>query len=366
MQQQLTTRTRCGSLRKLTAATAGSDFCSNDYLGYARHALLKQRIKEASLDLAYGSTSSRLVRGHRELTDQVEQRIAEFHQSPCALIYNSGYDANLGFWSCIPQRGDLVIFDEYIHASIRDGIRLSFARHASFKHNSLDHLEERLKSAKGLIYVAIESVYSMGGALAPLKEVQQLCADYGARLVVDEAHATGVVGERGQGLVQTANLQEQTFARVHTFGKALGCHGSAILGSQALKDYLINFSRPLIYTTALPPHSLMAIDCAYHFLDENPQHVNELNLTIDYFTHQADHPSFIKSPSPIQGFKTPGNHAVLDLANRLQQQGLDVRPMRHPTVPLGSEQIRICLHRFNTRQEINHLLQCLMREVKQP
>src|SRR5690606_18769580 len=188
-----------------------------------------------------------------------EDYIKEFHGSEAALIYNSGYDANIGFFSSVPQRGDIILYDELVHASIREGIRLSHARAFKFKHNDLQDLDSLLLKYNSkqdnldqrYIYVVTESVFSMDGDTALLEGLTNITDIQGAYLIVDEAHATGVFGKKGQGLVQHLDLQKRVFARIITFGKAMGAHGAVITGSKLLGDYLINFSRSFIYTTAL-------------------------------------------------------------------------------------------------------------------
>lgn len=346
---KLAERSLHDGLRQLRPIGTGLDFCSNDYLGYAHDAELRKQIGLATQGLPHGSTSSRLVRGHHDHFSSTESLIAEFHGAAQALIFNSGYDANLGFWSCVPQRGDTVIYDAHIHASIRDGIRLSNARNMSFRHNDLNHLQERLGRATGTVFLAVESLYSMDGDYADLGQMAQICQQSGARLVVDEAHATGVIGPGGTGLVNHYRLQGQVFARVHTFGKALGVHGAAVLGSSQLKQYLINFARPLIYTTALAPSQVVAIGCAYQYLKDHPQHPTELHQRIDAW-HAGD-----ALPSPIRGVVTADAGLALRWCKSLVEKGFDVKAMRHPTVPKGTERIRICIHRFNTYDDIERL-----------
>ena len=192
--------------------------------------------------------------------------LADFHKAESGLIFNSGYDANLGLFSCIAKKEDTLICDELIHASIIDGCRLSYANRFRFAHNDVEDLEDKLRRSKGNIFVAVESVYSMDGDMAPLKEIAAVCKKYNASLIVDEAHATGLFGDQGRGLVSQHGLEQEVFARVHTFGKALGCHGAVILGSETLRNYLVNFARSFIFTTALPVHSLIAVKCAYEML----------------------------------------------------------------------------------------------------
>ncbi|MVT08257.1 aminotransferase class I/II-fold pyridoxal phosphate-dependent enzyme [Chitinophaga tropicalis] len=362
--QQLQQRHEQHAFRQLRLPGAGTvDFCSNDYLGLARstamqeatHALLQER------PYMHGSTGSRLLAGNYAWIEEAENMLAAFHRSPAALIYNSGYDANLGLFSAVPQKGDTVIYDQLIHASIRDGIRLSRAQAFSFLHNDVEDLGKKLLHATGNVFVAVESVYSMDGDMAPLAAIADLCEKNGAHLVVDEAHATGVVGVKGEGLVQQLQIQEQCFARVHTFGKAVGCHGAVVLGSTHLRDYLVNFSRSFIYTTALPATAIAAIIASYElfpYMDSAREHLSGL---IARFRKGVSSLDTLPSETPIQVVLSPGNEKTRTLAAMLQSSGLDVRPILHPTVPRGKERLRIVLHSFNTIEEVDRLTDALVR-----
>ncbi len=334
------------------------DFCSNDYLGIATNRLI-EKAPSFTEPSVHGSGGSRLLAGNYVEIEAAENFLAGFHEAEAGLIFNSGYDANLGVLSSIPQRGDTILYDALSHASIRDGIRLSFARSFSFAHNDVADLEKRLTTADGNIFVVTESVFSMDGDQAPLVQISALCQRYGAHLIVDEAHATGVVGPKGEGLVQALGLQEACLARVHTFGKALGCHGAIVLGSRRLRDYLINFSRPLIYTTALPPSAVVAISKAYMlfpFMDAEREH---LQMLIRTFRQATMAYKKLPSSTPIQGVVVPGNEEVRALAEKLQYNGFDIRPILYPTVPRGEERLRIVLHAFNTMKELDRLIELL-------
>ncbi len=350
------------ALRRLRLPEGKVDLCSNDYLGVVRNGLLEQ---EEPMTDAHGSGGSRLLAGNYELIEKTERTIAAFHAAPVALIYNSGYDANLGLLSSVPQRGDVILYDSLSHASIRDGIRLSLALAYGFAHNDLQELEKRLRTARDAggtgktVFIVTESVFSMDGDMAPLREMAELCRQFDAQLIVDEAHATGVVGPKGEGLVQELGLADECFARVHTFGKAVGCHGAAVLGSTLLRDYLINFSRSFIYTTALPPSSVRAIARAYALLPRLDEERERLRLLIDMFRQTPIGWERFDSSTPIQVVIVPGNTAVKALADRLQGAGLDVRPILSPTVEKGKERLRIVLHTFNTEEEIEKLTRLL-------
>ena len=242
------------------------DFCSNDYLGFAKdkqfaieaHQLLMQQELRVN-----GNSGARTITGTSKEILSLESTLAKHHLAESALLYNSGYTANVGLFSSLPYRGDTIIYDELIHASIRDGMQLSKAKSFSFLHNDLASLEKKLSLATGRIYVVVESIYSMDGDTAPLKSIAELCSQYDAALIVDEAHSNGIYGKDGAGLVVELGLEKTVFARVITFGKAFGCHGAAVLGSQDLIAFLINFSRSFIYTTAPAPHQVLSLKIAY-------------------------------------------------------------------------------------------------------
>jgi 8-amino-7-oxononanoate synthase len=365
--KKLNQRKQEGLFRELKPPQPLIDFSSNDYLGFARSEVFSERIKDSLTTngsaARHGSTGSRLLTGNTLLAEELETEIARFHAAESGLLFNSGYDANLGLFSSLAGRNDTILYDELIHASIKDGARLSLALHFSFRHNDLNHLEQKIKSAKGRIFVAVESVYSMDGDSAPLTELVALAGQYpDVHLIVDEAHATGVFGEKGCGLVQELKLEDKFFARVHTFGKALGCHGAIVLGSNALRSYLINFARSFIYTTALPHPSLTAIREAYRMLREENEKIMQLRKLIGFFRLQAEaYPSmkFIDSRSAIQSLVVPGNEAARSIAHALQEKGFDLRPILSPTVPKGKERLRICLHTFNTGSQIQKLLKTI-------
>ncbi|WP_345269605.1 aminotransferase class I/II-fold pyridoxal phosphate-dependent enzyme [Nibrella viscosa] len=355
-----------GLLRTLKQTDSLLDFCSNDYLGFARSANLKRTIQAAdeAFSTAYtGATGSRLLAGNTLLAEEVEVELAAFHQAESARIFNSGYDANLGLLACIARREDTLITDELIHASMIDGARLSYAARYRFRHNDIEDLVRLLAKTQGQAYVAVESVYSMDGDVAPLVELADVCDQYGAALLVDEAHATGIYGPNGEGLVVALGLQDRVLARVHTFGKAMGVHGAAIVGPAILSEYLTNFARSFIYTTALPPHSYLSIRAAYAYLKQHPHAQQQLHNRVAYFRQKASEylPDAIwtDSRSPIQCLIVPGNEAARQVAEAAQLAGFDVRAILSPTVPAGQERLRICIHTFNTYEEIDRLLSVL-------
>ena len=372
LQDKIETRAEEHSLRSLGLRQDLLDFSSNDYLGFSRSkkmynkacSILKQYNYQAN-----GATGSRLLTANHPLYLDTEKQIATFHNTPTALIFNSGYDANIGFFSSVPQRGDVILYDALCHASIRDGISMSHAKGYKFAHNNLQGLEALLETQKKTnktnaeIYVVTEAVFSMDGDIPPLKAVATLCKKHNAYLIVDQAHATGVIGPKGKGLVQELDLEDLVFARIVTFGKALGCHGAAILGSGELKSYLINFARSFIYTTALPPHTLATIGAAYNKLEDNSDAIKKLQDNISTLQKGILDtqltPYFIPSQSAIHCCVIKGNKATKDIAALLQQNKFDVKAILSPTVPKGQERLRICLHSYNTKEDITALVRLL-------
>lgn len=359
LDKKLQERIDKNALRKLKLPQRKIDFYSNDYLGIVYNNLLGNKIDE---HLKTGSTGSRLLAGNYILIEETEKQIADFHKAEAALIFNSGYDANIGVLSCIPQKDDIILYDQLCHASIRDGIRLSFAQSFSFEHNNLNQLEKRLKNIAGSannIFLVTESVFSMDGDFCDLKTIVGLSKKYKAHIIIDEAHATGVVGEKGEGLVQKENLQKEIFCRIHTYGKACGVHGAAVLGSQKLKNYLINFARSFIYTTALPEHAVAAISVSYKTFSFLCDERKQLHQLINYFQKAELKFQKLISETPIQIVIIPGNDVVKEIAEKLQNADLDVRPILYPTVPAGKERLRIVLHSFNTLEEVERLIKIL-------
>ncbi|ANW94892.1 8-amino-7-oxononanoate synthase [Wenyingzhuangia fucanilytica] len=373
LQKKLQDRRKDNALRTLHVANPlGVDFYSNDYLGFAKSSVIANRASHVLLDsgVQNGSTGSRLISGTHPLHLEVENELAQYHNAQSGLLYNSGYDANVGLFSSILQKNDVLLFDELIHASVRDGIRLSTANNYKFKHNNLADLEAkilRFKTAATTIYIAVETVYSMDGDVAPLKKLVALCEKHNANLIVDEAHSGGVFGDYGKGLACELGVESKIFARVHTFGKALGCHGAVVLGSSDLRDYLINFSRAFIYTTAIPLHAVATIKAAFAELSKGKA-INLLKENITYFKNELEElhlkDYFIESISAIQCCLVPGNDEVKKVALSIQEQGFLVKPIMSPTVPKGQERLRICLHAHNSKKEIKDLLLLLSSLVK--
>lgn len=360
LEDRLMVRQHSGNLRQLHVTKNLIDFASNDYLGLARSpdlafSIIKEWENCQKPFNGCGSTGSRLLTGNSAYVEELENHLADFHGYKAGLIFNCGYMANLGLLSSVISREDIIFYDTAVHASMHDGISLSYALAYPFRHNDLFHLEQRLNNiqSKGQRFICIESIYSTDGSKAPLQEICHLSKLYNAHLIVDEAHASGIWGPCGRGLVAEHGLKQQVFAQITTFGKAWGAFGAIILGSQQLKQMMINFSRSFIYTTALPFHVLAAIKSSCELMPALEKQRDRLKQLILHY--QKVSPS--SSETQIQCIKIRGNGSVKDVATKLALEGFDVRPLRSPTVKRGHELLRICLHAFNTEEQISRLVE---------
>ncbi len=370
LQAKLKERELAGNLRKLTTNEGLEDFFSNDYLGLAKsEKLFKAAEKELNRHFLAsnrnGSTGSRLLSGNSAYVIALENYLASFFHAENTLLFNSGYNANLSILSSVPQKDDTILYDELIHASLKEGARLSFAKRFSFKHNNLADLEKKLQKATGEVYLVVESVYSMDGDFCPLEELVTLAEGYKAHVILDEAHSTGLWGVQGNGLACDKKLEDKIFARIYTFGKAMGIHGACIAGSEFLINYLINFARPFIYTTSLPPHSLASVKAAFELVKDSGELrttiFRKINLFKEEFNKQlgAANCLLIESGSPIQALKIAGNSKAKAVAEKLSAKGFDVRAILSPTVKEGEERLRLCLHVYNEDEQLVTLVKAL-------
>lgn len=341
-----------------------------------------------------GSGGSRLLDGNSTYAEKLEKDIAAFHNAPAGLLCNSGFDANVSLFSTLPQRGDIIVYDELIHASTHDGMRLSRAAKAiPFAHNDPAALRRLLKQCvteySGIregrrnVFIAVEAVYSMDGDVAPLREVVKVLEEIlpagNGHLVVDEAHSTGVFGPTGRGLVSELGLEDKVTIRLHTFGKALACNGAILLCSPLIRQYLVNYARPLIYTTFMSYPALAAIRCSYAFLMEGKSEPLARHLQ---FLTEALHDRLLELeaslalPQHLQHLlQTPHGRPQSaisfamssrpkELAAFCQSRGFVVRGIVPPTVPAGTERIRICLHAGNTSEQIDALVRTIREWVE--
>ncbi|WP_258103641.1 8-amino-7-oxononanoate synthase [Marinoscillum sp. MHG1-6] len=356
-------RQMAGNLRSLPDSRDLCDFVSNDYLGLAANTALWTRIKERYGQLGpypNGGTGSRLLSGNHRLYQEVEDQLKGVFQAEAVLLFNSGYAANQAVVSSVAEKGDTIIYDQLSHVCLKEGAWLSRAQTVAFRHNDPDDLRMRLQQASGRVFVVTETIFSMDGDVAPLAEIVALCEEFGAYLIIDEAHSTGVAGKDGSGLLVEMGLHQRVFARVYTFGKGMGVHGACVAGSLALRDYLVNFGRPFIYTTSLPPHSVLSIGESFLYLAENMQLQQDLQDKINLF--KTHYPKYV-SDTAIQPVMIGSNEKARAVSLQLQEQGFDVRPILSPTVQRGKERLRVSLHVYNTEKEIMEIADKILKVI---
>jgi 8-amino-7-oxononanoate synthase len=330
-----------GRLRKL-APTGGIDFTSNDYLGLKQHPALRETAVAAlENNIDIGAGGSRLLRGNHPAFESLEANAAKFFNAERALYFSSGFLANYALITTLPARADVILFDSLIHASLRDGVQANNARHFRIPHNDLDAYEAALSQHTGPghdCWVVVESAYSMDGDLAPLRELEKLCEKFGAWLVIDEAHATGIFGAQGRGLAETIKYERAIV--VHTCGKALGVAGALVCASKNAIDTLINRARPFIYSTAPMPLQAVLVEKALELCAAEEWRREKL-WKLCAVTRQA---FGFTSPSAIYPYIIGPDQAAMDAAEALQKQGFDVRAVRPPTVPEGTARLRIAIN----------------------
>lgn len=348
-----------GNFRELKLPQ-GVDFSSNDYLGFSDHPKIKEAlIKAISSNVPIGSGGSRLLTGNKKEHTELEEFAAQYFDCESCLFFSSGFLANYAIFTTLPDRHDFIIYDELSHASIRDGIKASNAKSAKFKHNEINSLKEKISYAQSLnaksIWVAIESVYSMDGDIAPLEEILKLIKN-NIYLIIDEAHATGIFGTEGKGF--SYGLHSENIITLHTCSKALGVSGALICGGKYIIEYLVNKARPFIFTTAESPLIAVAVKEALILSQNEPQHREKLLKLIDY-----THKNYVKLKDKTQIIPIilSDSQQALDIASLLQTHGFDVRAIRPPTVP--SARLRISLNAKRTKEEIDRLFS-LIKDLK--
>jgi 8-amino-7-oxononanoate synthase len=334
---------RAAGLLRHLQLPRGLDLVSNDYLGLADHPYIKESVRSAMTELPIGSGGSRLLRGHHEIFEQVEARLAAFSGTESALLFGSGYAANIGLLQAIVSPDDVIVSDERNHASLIDGIRLTKARTAIYPHQDLSALAAALEKPRtGQAIVVTESVFSMDGDLTPLADVTAIAAHHDAVVVVDEAHATGLYGERGSGRVEELGLRDRVFATVHTGGKALGSGGAWVAGSQALRDVLINRARSFIFSTAPLPVLPAALQAALDVVEREPERRHEVHRKSKLLRNAlADSEVQAAGEAPIVPIIVGSNEGALVLQAGLMSAGFDVRAIRPPSVAPGTARLRV-------------------------
>ncbi len=351
-----------GRKRVLSPSNNGLDLTSNDYLGFAHHSFLKQ----AAIDFfeqgaSVGAAASRLLRGEMSAHHALEEFAAEYFNAPAALFFANGFQANYALMTALPSRHDTIIFDSLIHASSRDGIQASPAKHSRVFHNDLEAYEAALKKARGessgQIFVAVESVYSMDGDIAPLAELLEICQKYDAYLIVDEAHGLGVMGDQGKGVASSlSDSWPENLICVYTCGKALGVAGGLVCAPQEIIDYIINMARPFIYSTAPMPVQAHLVQKSLELLasEEGQNRLHQLQVLC-----AEGQKLFGGAGSPIIPIIIGADQKALDAASVLQKQGFDVRAIRPPTVPEGTARLRVSLNANISARDLHGLSKTL-------
>lgn len=352
--------------------------CSNNYLGLANHPEIKEAAISAIEKYGFGSGASRLVSGNMELHEELEQRLARFKGTEAALVFNSGYHANIGIISAIVGRGDIIFSDKLNHASITDGCLLSRARLIRYPHKDVEKLERVLRETgkdspvhrftdspiRKLIIT--DGIFSMDGDISPLKELSELADKYNCMLMVDDAHATGVLGSKGKGTSEYFGIDNPNIIQMGTLGKALGCFGAYVVGSRKLIDYLINKARSFIYTTSLPPSVCAASIAAIDILEKEPQIRRNLWDRIEYFRtglKNAGIDTMASETQIIPLFIGNANNAV-KISKHLFEKGIFVQAIRPPTVPEGTSRLRITLMATHSWDDLKYAIKTIEDAVK--
>jgi 8-amino-7-oxononanoate synthase len=329
-------------------APDGIDLSSNDYLALSDHPSVKAAMAQAVEQDGCGSGGSRLLRGHRAVFDEVERAFALLKQTDRALFFSSGYLANLAVLSALPQRGDLILSDRLNHASLRDGVRLSAARHVVFAHNDLAALTQLLEQARGQgqTFVVTESLFSMDGDVPPLADYAACCRRAGATLVVDEAHAVGVFGRRGSGLIEAAGIPANEIITINTAGKALGVAGAFVAGPSWLVEYLVQRARTFVFSTAPPPAVASALLASLALIASEPERRATVRARAAYFRGRLSVAGIdvAAGDSPIIPVLVGDSDRAVAVAADMQAQGFDLRAIRPPTVPDGTARLRISVN----------------------
>lgn len=339
-------------------------FCSNDYLGLASHPRLVAALQSAAADYGVGSGASHLVCGHSRPHHELEERLAALTGRSRALLFSTGYMANLGVINALLGKGDYIFEDRLNHASLLDGGLLSGARFQRFAHNDLDDLARRLDKVGegGRKLIAVDAVFSMDGDQAPLPELAALAERRGAWLMADDAHGFGVLGDNGAGSAEHFRLsQTELPILMATLGKAIGCFGAFVAGSETLIESLIQFARPYIYTTAMPPAVAAANLAALALLEDEPWRRQQLREHIARFRAGAEQRGLplMASATAIQPLLIGDDSAALAVSERLAERGFLVSAIRPPTVPEGTARLRITLSAAHDSEQIQQLLDAL-------
>lgn len=330
---------------------------SNDYLGLSQHPAIIEVMREALLSEGAGSGASRLVTGNRMPYSHLEEALAEWQNCEAALVFANGYMANSGVIGALVSRGDVVFSDRLNHASITDGVVLSRAEHARYRHNDMEHLRALLNKHQDRRrkLIVTDAVFSMDGDQAPLRELAALKREFGAMLMVDEAHSGGIYGKRGEGLCHELGLQDEVDIHMGTFSKSFGVYGAYICGSRMLMRWLVNKARPLIYSTALPPSITAGVLKALALVQEEHWRRERLFAASSSFRSLLEASGFKigSGDSPIIPLIAGDNETALRFSGALESAGIAAAAIRPPTVPAGSARIRFSLSAAHTDKELS-------------
>lgn len=353
--------------RRKLAPRRGIDFSSNDYLGLAGSARLRDAIVRASArGVPVGSGGSRLLRGNHEEHEGLERDAAAFFGSETALYFSSGYSANAALLATLPQRGDCIFYDHLIHASAHDGMRQSRADATAAPHDDAAAMDEMIGTwrasgagrAGGTPWIVIESLYSMDGDIAQLADYAAVAREHNAVLVIDEAHATGVFGDGGRGFAASLGNRDNIIT-LHTCGKAMGCEGALLCGPKVMRDHLVNRARSFIFSTAPSPLMASAACEALKILEDEPERRRRLHEIMNYAAQRFGPLGASPQGSQIIPLIVGDDAKVMQLAAQLQKEGFDVRGIRPPTVPQGTARLRIAINAELSRGDIDALAAAL-------
>lgn len=337
-------------------------FCSNDYLGLANHPKLIAAMQTAAGDSGVGSGASNLITGHHRYHDALEKKLAKFVGMPAALVFSTGYMANIGVVSSLVGRGDAVFCDKLNHACLNDGAILSRAEFKRFAHNDVAQLEKLLKNstAKRKL-IAVDAVFSMDGDIAPIPDYLRLCEQYDAYLYVDDAHGFGVLGAHGQGCLSHFNLISPRIIYMATLGKAAGVAGAFVAGQQVVIDYLIQHARSYVYSTPAPPALSATLIESVNLIengDDLRAHLQHLIATLKAHL-QLKHWVLLPSETAVQPLVIGSNHAAVRLSEHLQKLGILVPAIRPPTVPINTARLRISLSAAHSENDVIQLAKAI-------
>ncbi|WP_411991432.1 8-amino-7-oxononanoate synthase [Agarivorans sp. DSG3-1] len=366
-QQQLLRARRCQSSAQGRVIDIASErllnFSSNDYLGLSHHPKVIDAWKKGAEKYGVGSGGSPLVTGFQTPHYALEQQLCEWQGRAGALLFNSGFSANQAVIKSLLKKGDLLVQDKLNHASLLEAGMLCEAQQKRFAHNDMDQLNHRLSSQENNKLVVTEGVFSMDGDLSPLKEISSLCKHHNAWLMVDDAHGVGCLSDQGRGSISEASLRAEA-AQIHmlTFGKALGVSGAAVLCDEELKDYLVNFSKSYVYSTAMPAAQACAVSAAIEVVRTEPEFQAKLKNNIGLFKRLAEQLglTLANSSTAIQPILLGSSEKALAISQQLQEKGFFVSAIRPPTVPKNTARLRITLSSHHSTQDISDLLTVLV------